>query len=380
MYRETPVFSKSAMRFALLVSITLMALLVRIEPVHGQVRIDIISPQLEDGLAEIEAIVDAQISAAAAELETYADPFLEKPEIMRAFADAGAAAAGMYSAVAPPDRDTWELVVGSVGAFTSFSFDPEEVEDRLEAFTEEDDLYLGAAAYPLYFSLAGPAHRILPGLRARISGGYLRADAAEVQIRGFGLALRGDYPVLHAIPLGRVASFSGVSLLGGFSWLKNVIALEVSPGLITEEFSIDPDGSGPIFAQDVSVEVEPEVTASLETSVFSLGTGLVTGIELLDFLELSGGIAGELVFGNTALNLSADDEVVLTGYLSDLVVEGGDARLIVSGGTDPVSPTVLQPAIFGALTWRVAPYRASIPVTWRSVGGLAAGIEFGVSL
>jgi len=380
MYRETPVFSKSTMQFALLVPIVMVALFAGAPPIHAQVQIEIVSPQLEDGLAEIEAIVDEQISAAAAEVENYANPFLEKPEIMRAFADAGAAAAGVYPAIAPRDRETWELVLGSVGAFTSFSFDPGEVEERLEGFTEEDDIYLGAAAYPLYFSLSGPVEWITPDLRATVAGGYLRADAAEVQIRGFGLALRGDYPVVPSVAIGRVASFSGVLVGGGFSWLRNVIAVEVSPGLITEEFSIDPDGSGPIFSQDVSVEVEPEVTASLETNVFSLGTSVSTGIELLDFLALSGGIAGELVFGNTALNLSADDEIVLTGYLSDLVVEGGDARLIVSGGTDPVSPTVAQLAIFGALTWRVAPYRVSIPVAWRSVGGLAAGIEFGVRL
>ena len=126
--------------------------------------------------------------------------------------------------------------------------------------------------------------------------------------------------------------------------------------------------------------VEPEIHAELEGAAYSVGAGAVTGVDLLGFLGLTVGGMVEVVAGEAALKLSSDDEILLRGYLAGLLEEGGESRLLVSGGTKGVSPTLLHFSLHTALSWRVGSYLLSLPVAWRSNSGVAGGVFLGITL
>ncbi len=347
-------------------------------PLWAEVRVEIEPPELQDGMAELEATVGAEINAAAGELADFVNAILEKPGLLRACVDAHAAADSLRPGRSSGTEGEYSLDIGSSVGIASESFNPETMEKRIEALEETDDIYAGAGIRPLVCFFSFPADKLIPELRFTTGIGYLTVSKDEYELTGYGLLASAGYPVLPARRAGTFVEFGGIDLTIGASLLHNRVTAPFSPGTITESFTVDPDGDGPFLPQSVAVQVEPEITAVFETGVYSLSAGLSTGIKLVDFLTLTVGATGELVTGSSQLELSSNDEVVLLGYLSGLVAE--NSRLIVSGGTDDVSPSPLEISLFSGLTWRVGTYRSSALISWRSNRGLAAGIFFGVSL
>ena len=358
----------------------------------AQVSVEITPPELDDGLAQVETLLAAEVNAAAAEVTDLVNALLEKPRALRAVADATVAASSLRPHPGPghatrtaPDpgpggRRDYYLGIGSAAGVAAETLRPNAVQETVDDFEESDDPYLGAAANPLLVSFSFPAARLLPGLRFHTAVGYLTTTVSEAEVTGLSLATSAEYPVVEEAALGTYVDFAGVSATAGLGFLRNEIATEISPGTVRQTFTLDPDGQdAPIFAQEVTVEVRPEVEAALETRVYTLSVGAVTGIRFLDFLGISVGGTAELAAGGTSLQLSADEPITLIGPLTELVRDDSESRLVVSGSTDGVEPSLLQLSTFTALTWRVSSYRVSLPVSWRSNSGLAVGLFWGVT-
>ena len=345
----------------------------------AQLQVEITPPELEEGLAQLEALVAVEVNAAAAEVTNFVNSVLEKPGILRGIGDATAAAAAVRPYGAADPQRKYRLSVGSTAGVAAEVLHWDTMKNRVESLEETDDMYVGAGANPLVFSFAFPAERLLNGLWFHTGVGYIDSTSSEFDVRGLGVSGAAGYPVLRRRPLGDYLSHTGVTATLGASVLQNEISAVIEPGTVRRTFVVDPDGEGPFFGQEVSVEVDPEIEAALESTVYSFSLGASTGIELLGFLGLTLGGTGEVVFGEASLSLSSDDEIELKGYLSELVAEDGQSRLVVSGSTEAVSPAPVQFSAFTALTFRVSSYEVSIPVSWRSNSGLGGGIFFGVA-
>jgi hypothetical protein len=345
----------------------------------AQLQVEITPPELEEGLAQLEALVAVEVNAAAAEVTNFVNSVLEKPGILRGIGDATAAAATLRPNGAPSPDEQYRISIGSTVGVAAEVLHWDTMKDRIERLEQSDDMYVGAGANPLVLSFAFPAARLVSGLWFHTGAGYVDSSSAEFDVRGLGVSAAAGYPVLRGRPLGDYFSHTGVAATLGASVLQNEVSAVIEPGTVRQTFVVDPDGEGPVFGQDVSVEVDPEIEAAIESTVYSFSLGASTGIELLGFLGLSLGGTGEVVFGEASLSLSSDDEIEFNDYLSDLVAEDGQSRLVVSGSTEAVSPAPVQFSAFTALTFRVSSYEVIIPVSWRSNSGLGGGIFFGVA-
>ncbi len=352
---------------------------------HGQVEVEITPPQLEPGMAQIEALVTTEIQSAAAEIADFAESFLTKPSLYRATGDSGAAAAALHPLRTGIGPDDYYIGIGSSAGVATESYDFDKMKRKVENIEETDDFYLGAGVKPLSVHAGIPADFIFPGVTLGFGVVYLETRADEYNINSIGTRLTAGYPLLPVYKLNPCINFSGVRTSLGFSFLKNTISTHIHPGVVSETIDFDPLGEdAPIFTQSVTIEVEPDIAADLSSTVFSLGLEFSTGVELIDSLHLNCGVTGEIVLGTTSVGLESDDEIQIIGYLSELVEE--PSRLVISGSTEPVAPSLFQASVFTSFAWQVGTYFFSIPVSWRwnglqeTKGGVGAGIFFGVGL
>lgn len=357
-----------------------LSLLICAVHLPAQIAVEITPPRLDDGLAQVEALVAVEVNAAAAEVSGLVNSALQKPGILRGLGNATAAAAAIRPSAAVDEITTYRISVGSAVGVAAETLHWDSMKDRIENLEETDDVYVGVGAQPVLLSFAFPADRLLKSLSFDTGIGYTRSNASEVDVIGFGLSVTARYPVVPRRSLGDYFSHTGLTTSFGTSFLRNEISMVIEPGTVTQTFTLDLDGSrGPLFGQEVSVEVTPEIEAVLESTVRVLSLDVATGIRFLGFLGLDFGATGELTFGESALSLSSDDPIELKGYLSSLIADDGESRLVVSGSTSGISPTPVQYSLWTAATFRVSSYELTVPVAWRSTGGLGGGVFLGVA-
>jgi hypothetical protein len=348
-------------------------------PLGADISVLIVPPTLKPGMARLQAMLDGEVEAAAAEIEELAGAYLLKPLLMSAVARANASALLPAAAAA---RSGFAASV-SLGCFASAQADTWDVAlltERLDTFDLQDDFAVGAALRPLAIEAAIPLDFIARGLEARVSAGFLRAEVQGYELATLSGGAFVGWTVGGTRHQGRPLEWRGVTVELGAALGRNRLSTVVAPGIVARTLSFDPDGAGPLPVFDLDIQVDPRIELDVVSSSLVFPFSVSTGIELLDTIALVAGGGADLSAGSTSIGVQGAPVIAIQGFLADLVEESGQGRVEVSGSVDQGYAASLRPFAFAGAAFRVGPFELSAVALYRSPGGLAAGVSMGVSL
>ena len=215
----------------------------------------------------------------------------------------------------------------------------------------------------------------------RAAGGYADAWVTAGEFRFHFVSIQAGGVVawqLGRMPPGQALAWDGLSLRLGFSWLDNRISTKVKLATISQVFSVDADGDGPILPLDVVLKVNPRFDVGLQSQAWAVPLQLSTGLRLAEFLCIGVGIGAMLDGGSAALAVDGTQEIELQGFLNDLISEPGTIK--VQGAVKGGKELEFNGFLTGAIQLRTKAFVLSVPLCWRFDNGLSLGLVMGVEL
>lgn len=342
----------------------LLALLALAAPA-GALDVEIVAPRLRPGMASLEAMLGDAALEFSADLAALVEEALLKPAFMRGFT--GAAATLSLLPGLSIRGDAPAVALGSAASAWSADFSAQGLA-ALKALRPEDDLEAGLAVQPLLVQATIPLKRAARGLWIDAWLAYLDADGASFGLRSFA-AGASTALLLIAPSSGRPSvAWSGVRLGAGLAYSRGTVSMLVEPGAIYQRVPLDPDGPGPLVAQTATLRLEPSVKAGVTTAVSAGHASIMSGVELFRVIELAVGGGCGLYAGSSAVSLESDDELLVLGYLAELVEEPG--RIKIGGSAAPIAASGLYPFLAAKLSFKVGSFSLSIPAAWSIPKGL----------
>lgn len=337
---------------------------------------DLEIPDLGEGMEQLEIVLTENIASVASDMENTVTALLEKPLITGAFGSA----AGM-TAVLPFQGSLFHgpRVTLSFGFFVSLyteTFDIETLTVQIEELSAEDDFPLGVDIHAVNFSAAFSLP--VPRLTGLASFSYSDISGEQLYVNNFSVQAGAGYSPFRDLKAGRAFCWSPLYCRAGAGFYSSRIGTYASTGIVTQEFEADPDGSGPLISQTITVEVDPMADISLLSRVGTFSAALSTGVSVLDFFHLYAGAGALLSIGRTDIAVDYSSPVRVLGYLAELVEEEGSVS--VTGTVEGSEPLLLMPAFFAGIQIGIGPFLLHIPFSWQTSGGIAAGVSLGVSL
>jgi len=329
------------------------------------------APELASGMASLETMLQAEAEGFLDDLLAIVEEVVDKPLFMKAFTGAAVTSSLLSGHLAT--RDGVAFSVGSTAALWSADWSPAALE-RLGAIGTDDDLEAGAGVQPLLAQAAFSLDGLVPGLDAGLYAGFM-----DVQGSGFGMesfsagvftGLTLFAPAAGAPP--GMVGWQGLRLSLGGGYSSGTLSMLVEPGPIYQTIPVDPDGAGPLVPLSTTIQVEPSVMAGVRSSVYGGRLLASTGLSLFRSISLVVGAGGSLSAGSSSVSLDSDDEVVVLGYLSSLVVTDGTIK--ISGSTAAVRSVLLSPILTAGLGFRVGAFELSVPAVWHVPGGIGLAV------
>lgn len=331
------------------------------------------APELAPGMASLETMLQAEAEGFLDEVLALVEEVVDKPLFMKAFTGAAVTSSLLPGQLAA--RDGIAFSVGSAAALWSADWSPAALE-RLGAIGTDDDLEAGAGVQPLLAQVAFSLDRFLPGLDGGAYAGFMDVQGSGFGIKSFSVGLFSGL-ALFAPPVDARPAMVGwqglrLSLGGGYS--TGTLGMLVEPGPVYQTIPIDPDGEGPLVALSTTIQVDPSVMAGVKSSVYGVRFLVSTGLSLFRSISLVAGAGGSLSAGSSSVSLESDDDVVVLGYLSSLVVPGGEGRIQISGSAAAVNSVLVSPVLTAGLGFRVGAFQLSVPVVWNLPAGLGVAV------
>lgn len=356
-----------------------LVLLLAGTPAGADLSVAIVSPTLKPGMSKLQAMLDGEVGAAAAQIEALAAAWLLKPLLMTALAQANG------GSVLPPasgahSGDDLSVSLGCFASAQSDTWDLAALEARLEGFQIEDDYAVGAAVRPLVLEASIPLSFVAPGLGARLQAGYLGARVLAYELASLSFGAFATFTTGRSAPRGRLLEWRGLNVELGVALGRNRLSTTVAPGVVSRTLSFDPDGAGPLPVFDVEVQVDPLIDLDVVSSSLVFPLRLSTGIALLDTFLLAAGAGADLCAGSTSIGVQGAPEIEVQGFLAGLVEESGQGRVEVSGSVAAEYAVSVRPFAFASAAFRVGPFEIGATALYRHPSGLAAGVSMGVAL
>ncbi len=346
--------------------------------VSADLNVDIKVPELGPGMAQLEGVLAENVLLAADEVKIFAENLLEKPELTRGFGNAVSLVSTVPMLGTLPLASRTSLSMGGYASFYSYTLDESALSERFSNLNEEDDFEIGISARLVNTSLTLPLNRLVPGLSLFASAGYAKLESESFYLNDFFVQTALGYSLFREFGRKNVFRWSPLYLQMGGSYAYHSLGAIISVGTVTQDFTVDPDGKGPLLGQDVTVEVNPVVDLSMLSHVGSYIFAVTTGIRLMDTLHLYIGSGCSLSFGRTDIALSNDNDVIVRGYLSDLVEEEGSIG--IDGSVVGSSPRVFMGYFFTGFQLEISKMFINVPILYDPSSGLSTGISLGVSL
>lgn len=338
----------------------------------ADITVEITSIELGDGMAQLESMVNNQMSDASAAVEELISTYTVKPLLFGGMSGANTTTASILPFSLPVITD-YAIFTGSAASFTSKTFDLTELTENLSDLAIEEDLYIGAAlqGFSVYMTL--PADLLIEGLSFTAGGGYLSFDYDIASISSSSLHLSSSYTFFKD-DLKNILNWTGLNLQMGFTLSNNTIAV-VYPIEFTQTFPFDADGAGPIVPFSVTILLSPNLGITYKNTQFSIPAVLSTGINLLDTLSFNIGAGASVTFGQNSIEIDVDDEISVEGFLSNLIETS--PRIVINGSQPGVSAGLLSPFMFAAFSFNAGNFYLNLPLSWDFNNTLTAGITLG---
>lgn len=337
-------------------------------PSKADIHTEITPLSLLPGLHTLEVMANVQISSAVGIVEDYIEGALDKPQAMRAFLNGNTALASLP--ILGSTSDGLSVWIGAGAGLASDDFRLREIRTRIETFEPEDDFYLGAGAHPLGFYASVPLPWLLSGLSVTIGGGSVNTRYDEVDFASISVCAALSYRALRGIEFHRLLSWQGLRVHGGYSFGRNSASTVVDAGVVTQDFSFDPDGAGPLFPIEIIVQIEPQVDVGITTELHAFPIALGTGVRLLDTLSVGAGGGAILARGAVVVDVQIEEEIEVLGYLSNLVAKPSSVR--VNGVYDRPAPDPLHAFGFAWARYEISLLYIGVAVQFGSESTLGA--------
>jgi len=345
---------------------------------QAEVRIDIIVPQLRDGMEELEALLAENVGDAALEIEKYVNDFLEKPELTRAFGSATGLTASLPAVGLQPLASSWSFSLGSYASLYSYTLRFDLLSDRLSSLDPEDDFEFGGSVRIINGSFTAPLERVLPRLSLFASVAYADVESDYFFLKDFYLQSSLGYGIFDDREYRSGFKWSPLYLQSGAGFAYHSIGAFIPLGEITREFEADPDGAGPLPPQDVSILLDPDLGIGMQSAIGVLTFSLSTGLSLFDTFHVYAGTGCTVAFGRTDIVLTGDNEVAVLGYLGELVEEPGSVN--VGGSVEGSAPHPFTGYLFTGVQLDISKMFIAVPLLFLPGRGLSGGISLGVRL
>jgi hypothetical protein len=344
----------------------------------AEINISIEMPVLGEGMSELETIMASNVGLAVSGIDLMIGDLLSKPKLTAAYGNATGLSHTLPILGSLPGNSDYSFTIGGYGGIFSDTFNIKILSEQFDTLNPEDDFSFGIGPNMLNNSITFPLDFILPGFSLFGSFGYVDFSNSDFFVRNISGILSLSYTILKDRNVEDFFKWSPLLVQAGISYGVSSLGVSMPAGLITEDFGIDPDGDGPLIPLSVTIEIDPVIEIGLEAQTGTFNLTLSTIISVFNFVHAYAGLGLNYTYGSTALTLFSYEDIVVKGYLENLIQEKG--KITIGGTVEGVSPNGLLPFLFSGLQFDISNFFISIPILYHPVNGLGAGLSAGVSL
>lgn len=341
-------------------------------PLFSQISVEITPIELNDGMAQIEMLINSETGDTAEVISGIISTYLEKPLLFEAMNESQILTASILPMLRPQAR-RYSIAAGSSAAFTGPAEIISSLPEQIKTLDVESDIFLGASLQGFSAGLSFPADFLLPELYLTAGAGFHSFAYENISLAGASAHISAAYRFFTGRKVS-ILEWNGISVETGASWSANSLSVFYVVD-ISQTFSLDPDGAGPLLAFDVTINLDPEAEISYSSNQFTFPLFLSTGADISKLLNISGGIGAVLALGSNSINIEANDEIEIMGYLQNLVQ--APPEVVVSGNHSGAAAPLLTPFMGGCLSLELGRLTLNIPVSWDFKNTLTAGFSVG---
>lgn len=337
----------------------------------SELTVGITPPKLKPGMAGLEAMLQSSVDGFNDDIKNIISRSLDKPLFMQGFGGAASMAVLLPGSIHPEGLPF--ILLGSAASVFSENLSPDSI-NQITTMTSESDLKSGVCIQPLVIRGEFPLTRILKGLHAGANIGFMDAEAGDYGVFSFSSGVSTGYTLFKRRK--GMAQWEGVSFDFGADYAINRLTATIKPGMISKIVSIDPDDNGPLVPFTTTLILDPEIRASVESSVISWHLQSTTGGTFFEAFSLFAGAGISAAFAKAGIAIETDEEINVSGYLGNLVTTPG--RISISGTTAEHKTVNWGAYILGGLKFKIGSLDLSVPVVWKPNDSIGLGAFLGV--
>ncbi len=339
----------------------------------AEVTVSLTLPTFDSHLAPLVSALESESSVLVDEInDSLSGAMTEKPALM-----GGMGKAAAWGSIVP--RSLGGPCVPSI----DFGFDcaiyakplDRHIKFLVADMDESSDEPVGAAVQPFVIVAKYPLDRWFPRYYAGASLGLMAFDAEKYRMRTFSTGLTLGYRFPGSTKGALV--WHGVSLECGADFTCSNFGMKFRPGRVSQDVTLDEDGSGPLDSFTSTLSVSPEVLAELKTQSFALTGGVSSGVTVIDAFSLFCGAGLTVSLSRSELSLESKDDVTISGHLADLA----ESPCVVSASGTVCSGKGTAAGVFlqGCARFGAGALTISIPVLWSPTRSFGTGLFMGVN-
>ncbi len=350
-------------------------LCVAFQPLAARAKVTLTTPELIDEFRDYQAVLDEYAQTYCDDIADIVGDSLDKPLFMEGFASAAGVSSLVSAAVREPGLPS--LSVGSAAAVYADSLGP-SLASELSSLDPESDMRAGLCVQPVVVNMGATLPFFGKKTYAGLSFGYIDADTGAYGIKALSAGGFAGARVFAGRP--SLLTWEGLTLELGGEWAATGLSTVAKPGTITQEVGLDPDADGPLVPQYVTLRVNPDIKAGIETNMIALRASAKTGVTFFRALTLTAGGGVAWSYARSGITVETQDQIVIDSYLGQLVKEGQNGSIAIEGTAATLVSRHVIPYFQGGASFRVGSFSLSVPVVWKPGEALGSGLFVGLSL
>lgn len=335
---------------------------------HGEVEIELTMPVFKEDYSKIETLLLENMGDLSSDFQILSEDTLNKPLITSAFSNINSINRGSLSLLSITNMDFYSFYLGSSLGVYLENLDIDSLTSTLESITPELDYSVGFTGDLLIIGLTIP--------NFSLNFWYSNIDIDDYFFNSLGFSLGYSKSFINGLGRRNIFIWNPLKLGSSLSLGYNNLGVLLHPGLITQNFSFDPDDEGPLLPLGVDIEVDPEIKLSLETYSGAFTILAATGIELFNLFYINGGGGFNLQIGRSDILIESTQDIVVKGYLSNFIET--PPRISINGSLSPQYSDLFMAFIFGNIQINISSIFINISGLYNFPNGLCAGLSFGV--
>ena len=341
----------------------------------AEVTVTINYPTLIPQLRNLQPSLDVQLATVAGQIQGTLNSFLNKPLVLGAFADAGSLSV-LPIWHSPWNGSPYAFSLSNTASFLLDNFNFATWVSRLTNLTPTSDYQFGFNLSPTTLWLGGTLAPWASSVYLKAVAGWSPYAYENYSFLSKSLGFYGAWQMVRPTSLSPWWSWLGLEADSGMGWNDNEASTRLTLSPVTQSFTVA--AQGPYPSLNITYSVTPSVQVSLVTQTFSVPFQLSTGFEWARIFDVSAGVGNYLSWGNASIGLSGTQQVqILSQPFSNLIQAGSSPSLTFNGMSTGTGPHLAGTYFWLRLGYRVGLITIEIPILYRLIGGVEAGLQWG---